>query len=417
MSSVIRQYSLADLSNLFKITYGDFELDASSWNSTSLIGTVKKNNMFVGSTLQFAQLQDLGGGQSAGALPSASTATILRPAITAKSIYSTAVIDNQSIKAARKAGTNSGAFKELTGTAMLSLKNSFRESIARQLVGNGTGSLGVIQAVAVNAPGNYTLTITAATFIEANWMLLDLLNIGALGTSLFLVQTIDLTNRLITVVRQNGADVPNIGDPVYKQKSRNNELSGLKYVTDTAVGQPIYGITSGYRWQSSTLAAAGQTLSVKLMRQLVQQMQFLARNDEGPTDFILSYTAMRLFTDGEDAKSIIYVDPEKAPNRQAGGKVATVSIDGRLVRLHRSPYIEADRMYAIHKDKVEFHIRPDTSDGASPGGFLEAGDSGIFFPLHVSGTPLDSYQLFYATYGDLYINPVFTGVITGLATA
>lgn len=417
MSSVIRQYSLADLSNLFKITYGDFELDASSWNSTSLIGTVKKNNQFVGSRLEFAQLQDLGGGQSAGALPSASTSSILRPFITAKSIYSTAVIDNQSIKAARRAGTNSGAFKELTGTAMMAMKNSFRESIARQLMGDGTGSLGAIQTVVVNAPGDYSITITAATFIEANWMLLDLLNIGALGTSLFLISDINLTTRVIRVLRQNGADVPNIGDLVYKQKSRNNELHGLKYVTDTAVGQPLYGITSGYRWQATTLAAAGQTLSVKLMRQLVQQMQFLARNDEGPTDIIMSYTQMRLFTDGEDAKSIIYVDPEKAPNRQAGGKVATVSIDGRLIRLHRSPYIDSDRCYMIHRDKVEFHIRPDTSDGQSPGGFLEAGDSGIFFPLHVSGTPLDSYQLFYATYGDLYINPVFTGVITGLATA
>lgn len=417
MSSIIRQYSLADLSNLFKITYGDFELDASSWNSTSLIGTVKKNNQFVGSRLEFAQLQDLGGGQSAGSLPSASTSSILRPFITARSIYSTAVIDNQSIKAARRAGTNSGAFKELTGTAMLAMKNAFRESIARQLVGDGTGTLGTISNVVVNGPGNYTITISALTFIQANWMLLDLVNVGALGTSLFLISNIDLANRLITIVRQNGVDVPNIGDNVYKQKSINNELHGLKYVTDTPVGQPLYGITSGYRWQATSLAAGGQTLSVKLMRQLTQEMQFLARNDEGPTDYILSYTQMRLFTDGEDAKSIIYVDPEKAPNRQAGGKVATVSIDGRLVRLHRSPYVPEDRMYAVHRDKIEFHIRPDTSDGQSPGGFLEAGDSGIFFPLHVSGTPLDSYQLFYATYGDLFINPVFTGVITGLATS
>ena len=417
MSSVIREFSLADLSNLFKITYGDFELDASSWNSTSLIGTVKKNNQFVGSRLEFAQLQDLGGGQSSGALPAASTASILRPFITAKSVYSTAVIDNQSIKAARRAGTNSGAFKELTSTAMMSMKNAFRESIARQLVGDGSGSLGIVQAVAVNAPGDYSVTITAASFIEANWMLLDLLNFGNLGTSLFLVTDINLSTRVIRVVRQNGADVPAIGDSAYKQKSRNNEMGGLKYVTDTPVGQPLYGITSGYRWQASTLAAAGQTLSVKLMRQLTQQMQFNARNDEGPTDYILSYSAMRLFTDGEDAKSIIYVDPEKAPNRQAGGKVATVSIDGRLVRLHRSPYIEADRMYAVHRDKIEFHIRPDTSDGQSVGGFIEAGDAGIFFPLQASGTPLDAYQIFYSTYGNLFINPVFTGVITGLATA
>lgn len=395
MSSVIRQYSLQDLSQLFKITYGDFELEASGWNSTEIIGLVKKNPGFVGNRLEFAQLNDLGGGQSSGALPSASTATILRPFITAKSIYSTAVMDNQSIKAARKVGSDSGAFKELTSTAMMSIKNTFRESIGRQLFGDGSGSLGIISNVVVNGAGDYTVTISAASWIEANWMLLDLVNV-ATGTSLFLIQEIDLNARTLRLVRQTGADTPNIADNIYKQKSRNNEMHGLKYVTDTVAGN-IYGVPYGYRWQATRYDAGGQVLSVKIIRELVQQMQFLARNDEGPTDLIMSYTAMRLFTDGEDAKSIIYVQPEKAPKYQAGSSVAAVMVDGRLIRIHRSPYIEADRMYAVNRSKVQMHIRPDTNDGQAPGGFLEAGDnSGIFFPLHVSGTPLDSYQLFYA---------------------
>ena len=61
-------------------------------------------------------------------------------------------------------------------------------------------------------------------------------------------------------------------------------------------------------------------------------------------------------------------------------------------------------------------IRPDTAEGTDCAGFIENGDS-IFFPLHVSGTPLDSYALFYATYGEFFINPTFTGVIKNLATA
>lgn len=415
MSSVIRQYSLGDLSNLFKITYGDFELDASGWDSTQMIGVVKKNKQFVGNQLQMAQLVDLGGGQASGALPSASTSTIYRPAITAKSIYSTAVIDNQSIKAAKKAGTNSGAFKDATALAMMALKNSFRENIARQLFGDTTGSLGAISAVTVNAAGDYTVTISAATWNEANWVLLDLVNVAA-GTSLFLISAIDTSARTIRILRQTGADVPNALDLVYKQKSRNNELSGIKYVTDTLAGN-IYGVPYGYRWQASRLNAAGQAPSVKLMRQIVQQMQFLARNDNVPTDIVMSYTQMRLFTDGEDAKSIIYVDADRAPNRQSGGKVASIQIDGRLIKLHRSPYVDADRIYFLNKDKIEFHIRPDTADGGEVGGFLEAGDSSIFFPLQVSGTPLDAYQIFYATYGDIFVNPVFTGVLYGLATS
>ena len=37
--------------------------------------------------------------------------------------------------------------------------------------------------------------------------------------------------------------------------------------------------------------------------------------------------------------------------------------------------------------------------------------------LQVSGTPLDSYGFFYATYAEFFINPTFTGLIYNLATS
>lgn len=413
MSSVIRQFSLTDLSNLYRIAYGDFELDAAGWDHSELIGMIQKSSKFVGNRLEMAQLVDWGGGQSSGALPSSSTAYINRPFITAKSVYATSVIDSQSMKAARRAGSNLGAFMDATELSILTLKRSFADQIARQFFGDGTGSLGTIQTVTVNSPGNYTLVVTAGTWLEAPWMLNDLLNIDT-GTDLFLISNIDLTTRSITVVRQNGVQVPAIGQNIYKQKSRGNEMFGLKGVVDTTSGN-LYGIPVGYRWGAQTLAAAGQTLSVKLMRQLDQQMRFWARGDL-PTDYIMSATQLRLFEDGEDAKSIIYIQPEVSPERQAGSQVAAVKINGRTVRIHWSPYCQEDRMYAINRNKVHMYIRPDTAEGSDPGGFIENGDS-IFFPLQVSGTPLDSYGLFYATYAEFYINPTFSGAITGLATS
>lgn len=413
MSSVIRQFSLTDLSNLYRIAYGDFELDAAGWDHSELIGMIQKSSKFVGNRLEMAQLVDWGGGQSSGALPSSSTAYVNRPFITAKSVYATSVIDSQSMKAARRAGSNLGAFMDATELSILTLKRSFADQIARQFFGDGTGSLGTIQTVTVNSPGNYTLVVTAGTWLEAPWMLNDLLNIDT-GTDLFLISNIDLTTRSITVVRQNGVQVPAIGQNIYKQKSRGNEMFGLKGVVDTTSGN-LYGVPVGYRWGSKTLAAAGQTLSVKLMRQLDQEMRFWARGDL-PTDYIMSATQLRLFEDGEDAKSIIYIQPEVSPERQAGSQVAAVKINGRTVRIHWSPYCQEDRMYAINRNKVHMYIRPDTAEGSDPGGFIENGDS-IFFPLQVSGTPLDSYGLFYATYAEFYINPTFSGAITGLATS
>ena len=413
MSSVIKQFSLTDLSNLYRIAYGDFELDAAGWDHSELIGLIQKSSKFVGNRLEMAQLVDWGGGQSSGSLPSSSTAYINRPFITAKSVYATSVIDSQSMKAARRAGSNLGAFMDATELSILTMKRAFADQVARQFFGDGTGVMGVISTVTAIGPGQYQLLITNASWLQAPWMLNDLLNIDT-GTDMFLITNIDLTNQIITVSRQTGVQVPAVGQNIYKQKSRNNEMFGLKGVADTISGS-LYGVPVGYRWGAQRLAAAGQTLSVKLMRELDQQMRFWARGDL-PTDYIMSATQLRLFEDGEDAKSIIYIQPEVSPERQAGSQVAAVKINGRTVRIHWSPYCQEDRLYAINRNKVHMYIRPDTAEGNDPGGFIENGDS-IFFPLQVSGTPLDSYGLFYATYAEFYINPTFTGVITGLATS
>jgi hypothetical protein len=268
--------------------------------------------------------------------------------------------------------------------------------------------------VTVVSPGQYTLNITAGSFLQAPWMLNDLLNID-IGTDLFLVTNIDLTNRNITVTRQTGTQIPLAAQNIYKQKSRNNEMTGLKAVCNATTGQSLYGVTVGYRWGATNIDALGQTLSVKLLRQLDQQMRFLARGDLA-TDFIMSMTQLRLFEDSEDAKSIIYITPEVSPERQAGSQLAAVKINGRTVRIHWSPYVPENQIFAINRNKVHMYIRPDTAEGNDPGGFIENGDS-IFFPLQVSGTPLDSYGLFYASYAEFYINPVFTGTITNLATS
>lgn len=413
MSSVVKQYSLTDLSNLYRIAYGDFELDAAGWDHSELIGMINKSSKFVGNRLEMAQLVDWGGGQSSGALPSSSTAYINRPVIYAKSVYATSVIDSQSMKAARRAGSNIGAFMDATELSILTMKRAFADQVARQFFGDGTGSLGVISTVTAVGPGQYDIVITAATWLQAPWMLNDLLNIGT-GTDLFLITNIDLSTRTISVSRQTGVQVPAIGQDIYKQKSRNNEMFGLKGVCDTTSGS-LYGVPVGYRWGAQRLDGNNQTLSVKLMRQLDQEMRFLARGDL-PTDYIMSATQLRLFEDGEDAKSIIYIQPEVSPERQAGSQVAAVKINGRTIRLHWSPYCQEDRLYAINRNKVHMYIRPDTADGNDPGGFIENGDS-IFFPLQVSGTPLDSYGIFYATYAEFYINPTFTGLIYNLATS
>lgn len=411
--SVIKEISLEDLSELYKITYGGFEVD-SMWNSKELIGMVKKDQRFVGKELRFDQLQDYGGGQSSGSLPSSSIPSLVQPVLTAKKIYATSVIDNESMRAAKRAGTNEGAFMSATELSMKTLKGSFGDQIARQFMGDGTGTLGIISTVTGLGGGAYDLVINSSYWVQANWMLNDLLNIAS-GTSLFIVTGINTSTRTITVSRQTGSDIPQIADHVYKQKSKDQEMMGLKGVVDAS--SSLYGVPTGYRWKAQTLDANNTAPSVKLFRQLDQLMRFESRSDEAQgTDIIMSHTALRLLEDGEDAKSIIYVEPQVAPNRQIGGQVSALKVNGRTMRIHWSPFCEEDRAYVINRNKVSMHLRPDSADDGDVGGFIENGKS-IFFPLHVSGTPLDAFQLFYCTFGNLYIPPTFVGCITGLATS
>lgn len=414
MSTVVQQLSTADLSELYQIAYGGFEVDAAGWDNRQLIGTIRKNEKFNGNQLKMGMLLDYGGGQSSGSLPSSSTAKMINPIVTAKSVYSTTVLDNQSMKAARRAGTNLGAFEDATELSMTILKQSFQENIARQFFGDGTGELGEISVVVTNSPGNYTVTISAASWIEAHWIENDLLNVAS-STDLFLLDSIDLDTRELTIIRQNGSHVPLVGEKIYKQKSKDNEMFGLKGVCDTTSGS-LYGVPVGYRWGARKIDAAGSGPSVKLLRELDQKMRFWSRGVLC-TDYIFSHTALRLFEDSEDAKSIIYVEPAVAPEREAGSQVAAVKLNGRTVRIQWSPYCPPDRIYAINRNKISLELRPDSIDrGEDCGGFIENGDS-IFFPLHVSGTPLDSFAMFYATYGNFFINPTFVGCIDGLATS
>lgn len=413
MSSVVQQLSLVDLSQLYQTSYGGFEVDAAGWDNRQLIGTIRKNEKFNGAKLVMAQLQDYGGGQSSGSLPASSTASIIQPELFAKSVYSTTVLDNQSMKAARRAGTNLGAFEDATELSMQILKESFSSQIARQFFGNGTGSLGVIDSVVTNAPGDYTLTITAASFIQANWIMNDLTNVGS-GQSLFLTTAIDLDLRTIRIIRQNGADVPLAGQNVYKQKSKDNEMGGLKMVADATTGS-LYGIPVGYRWNATRIDALGASPSLAMFREMDQKMRFQTRGVLA-TDIIFSADALRQFENSEDQKSIIYVEPTIAPERESGSQVAAIKLNGRVLRVHWSPWIESDRIYFINRNKISLELRPDTvGAGEQCGGFIENGDS-IFFPLQVSGTPLDSFAMFYSTYGNFYIPPTFLGVISNLAT-
>lgn len=414
MSSVIKQLSLSDLSDLYQTAYGGFEVDAAGWDNRQLIGTIRKNQKFNGNKLVIAQMLDYGGGQSSGALPASSTAYIIQPELYAKSVYSTSVIDNQSMKAARKAGNNLGAFEDATELSMNVLKQSFQEQIARQFFGDGTGELGTIASVVTNAPGDYTLTITSASWIEAHWMVNDLLNIAS-AQNPFLISSIDLAAREVRVLLKSGAQVPLAGEKIYKQKSKDNEMMGLKGVCDTTSGD-LYGVPVGYRWQATNVDGNLSGPSIKLLRQLDQDMRFRSRGVL-PTDYIFSATQLRLFEDSEDAKSIIYVEPNIAPEREAGSQIAAVKLNGRTVRIQWSPYCPEDRIYAINRNKIALEMRPDSVDrNEDCGGFIENGDS-IFFPLHVSGTPLDSFALFYSTYGNFFINPTFCGCIDNLATA
>lgn len=395
--SANRTFNLTEASNLFKIKYK--ELSENVYNSANvLLGRAKKSYNFTGKQILQPIPQSFAGGVGSGSLPTSNTAIYEDAVILSKKLYATVEVDREAIKASM---SDEGAFVQATKEVAKKGVESWMRNMSRILFHDGTGSLGTIDAGGVtdNGGGNYTLNISDATFKEANFEERDLVNIESGNTDLFEIQSVDPENKNIVVQRITGSQVPVAADVIFMQGSENNDPSGLKGVLDATSGSQ-YSIPVGRRWKAYQLAAASATISPDLMNKVMLGVE--KQCGKAPNLIITSYKQFEKLLNVLEDQKRYPLDPR---SENLKGKISFNGIEFMSTRgpvgIFAERFCEDDRMYFLNDNHIEIHHRPDF-------GWFD--DDGTVF-LRTTG---DQYEARYGGYLQVYIQPPFHGVLTGL---
>jgi len=395
------QFSLTTASNLFKIKYG--KLAENTYNSANvLLGRVKKDFDFVGKRMDIAVPTSFAGGVGSGSLPTANYAAIQDAVIEAKKMYAVGQVDREAIKAS---SSNEGAFLELTKFSTQKAVESWMRNMSRALFNDGSGSLGQFSGSASGTASAPVITITAASFKEANLEEKDYVNVNSLS-SVWEIVAVNPATRAVSLSRISGSDdLTAIGagtHTVYMQNSKDNDPQGLKGVLDATSGT-LYGVTVGRRWQAAAqIAAGGAGITPDALNQGMMEIQ--RKSGKVPNLIITSFTQYRkLLNLLEDQKQYL-LDP------RASDLVGKISFRGLEFMSAAGPvgifperFCEDDRVYLLNDNHIHIKHRPDF-------GFFD--DDGTVF-LRDAGS--DSYSFRYGGYLQSYIVPSFHGVISGLA--
>lgn len=309
---------------------------------------------------------------------------------------------------------NDSSFTNLLKESLMDARHERNRQLERILIrGDSTGELGTIgtSGVTDNGGGNYTLTITAASWASGVWSPEQLLNIGASGTSIFVVQNIDLDERKVTVQRRSGADIPADADKLYLQKSKDKEPLGLKEIIEGA--GTLFGITRQFGWESTIMDRGGKPLTPLSLVEFLEKIR--QRCDRYPDLLLVPYTQMqRIHQIAENG--VIKTVSANAKRVSAGGKAFTVSvpgilevqIGGRTLKMISTPMLEQSKIYAVNLDHISMLT-------VGPGKFVpQTGGNMLLYVGAISGE--DAYEAIW--YQDFLIkgHPSYHGAMINLAT-
>lgn len=395
------QFSLTAATNLFKIKYG--KLSDNVYNSANvMLGRVNKKYDFTGRQMFIPVPQSFQGGVGSGSLPTANVAKYEDAIITAKKVYSVVKIERESIKASMN---SEGAFVQGTKEVVQKGVESYMRNASRILFGSGDGKLGIFSGNAAGTATDPVVTVTAASWKEANWEERDYVNVNSLS-SVWEVISVDPSTREITLNRISGSDdLTAIGagsHSVYMQNSKDNDPLGLKGVLDATSGT-LYTVPVARRWQAYQEAAGGAGISTDLMNKVMLEVQ--RRSGKVPNMIVTSFVQFRKILNLLEDQKQYNIEPKAADLK---GKISFKGVEfmssAGAIGIFPERFCEDDRMYFLNDNYITCYHRPDF-------GWFE--DDGTVFLREASE---DSYSARYGGYYENYIVPSFHGVLTGLAT-
>lgn len=216
---------------------------------------VRKSNDFTGSDKTGSVSLSLGGGRgSSSTLPASNQRTTKKILISKIETYGKYVMDRPTLIAG---SDDKGSFRRSDKIAVKGVVDSVNLNLERQCFAQD--SLGTI----TGTPGGsdpYTCVISDATWVRANWVLGDYVNVETGNTDQFEITAIDASTKTITLDRITGSQVPADTDEIFLQNSEGEEMIGYADAFDSGV-TTLFNVSKQYGWQSHIVDAASATIS------------------------------------------------------------------------------------------------------------------------------------------------------------
>ena len=392
-------FSLTSATNLFKINY--YKRSDNMYNSENVIAgrTINKND-FTGKSRFIATPMSFSGGVGSGSLPTANVGNYGDALITAKKVYATCEVDRESIKASMD---NEGAFVKATQETVKKTVESYMRNKSRILFGDGTGTVGTIDANATGTAAAPVVIISEATWKAANFEEKDYLNVDS-GTDLFEVISVVESTRTVTLARIGGAvdlTATGAGSVLYMQGSKDNDPMGLKGIVQATSGT-LYNIAYQRRWQSVVSDANGAGITSDRMSSVMLDVE--RKSGKIPNLIVTSYVQFRKFISQLEDQKKYNIEPRA---KELVGKISFSGIEFMSVKgpvpVVVDRFCEDNVMYFLNDNYIECHHRP---------GFGWFDDDGTVF-LRKSSS--DAYEARYGGYYQNFIIPTYQGCLINLA--
>jgi hypothetical protein len=407
-------YNLTTATGVFKTKY--LRMSRDMFNSENVVlAKIKRNDSFVGDQQIISVPTSFGGGRGSGTIPRANVTSYQKMTITSKKTFAIVEIDNEAIKASQ---TDEGAFVRLSKEPVKRTVQAWGGNASRILFNdsittNGNGRLGSFSGnQTLVSQDTYTVTVTTASWKQANFEIKDYVNINSNAGALFEITAIVPSTRVITLVQVDGPtlDLSNIGagtHNIFLQGSRANDPTGLRGVLLATTGS-AYSITVGYRWQSpSQLTSLSVGLTPDLLNQQALDIKYAFgdAHDMNVTSFV---QYRKLLNQLEDQKRYMIVESRNSgPRGKFSFQALEFMSDSGPIPVIAERFVEDDTFYSLNSDFIEMHVRPDA-------GWVE--DPTLGGSIFRLSQTTDTWQARYNVYFEFGIIPTAHGIMTGLTT-
>lgn len=402
-------YNNSRVVNNFKTVYKDL-LVTPFLNGSPFLQMIKRDPTMKGHTnVHGVRFSEVGGYGAGPKIPDAGAVNTKQASYTAVDLYQRGKLDYRSFK---ESLGSEAAFEGLLDLQVESMQREFNRNLARQIInGDATGAIGTLDTSAVtdNTGGNYTVLITSASWVRANWRQQQIINFGS-STDTFYVQSVAPATRAVTVQRTSGTYVPVDSDVVYMQGCKNNEMEGLSGILKATSGSK-YGITIGDGWKSSQKDAAGKPLTEDMLCDMAYAIY--QESGEWPTQMVVGGAQMKKLTHlGNSLKILTYDDltekDKNGDNLYKMGSMPHLNLAGQSIPILYDQFMRDSEIFFVNKDYM-------TLRSHGEGEFLKDEGSGSYIH-HALLINSNTYELCYYMLSQMYVIPTFHGIVYGLST-